>query len=782
MERSKKELRNKIVEATSKLVGTYKQEAGKSIDLQSQQPASQVGDYLVDNKAVKKQGFFARVKNIKSGLVAAFSGETARDAQYEANLKLMDRKLYNQAIKIADNMFDETGKFNTSGDFAIMREDMNDMIIDFKDNHQVDENATLFANSLLRFKDTILNEGSVGGRNKDEYLAELNQANDQINDQGSLETLRVAGNGWKTALKSAICLLPTKVSVGFFGVAAIAPAAAADAAIKASIEAKAAKINIDRRAEVAGNNLDQEIAFLITNRDGKYTYNTNNKDLAQLPDTENKEEYDSPLFVAQQSATIYKNMRDAIIFKLNLNPPELVLQNELDGLNNISARMNKEMNYVVQYYKNLEKVLTSNNNKTSLSAANYYAYQGISESVQQMVNQVATTDLTPELLTIVNTTQSDGSIKPEIDLSNTLNNFLQRGVDKTYQVVNGQLIAVDGPKIPSSNLQGQPTEYAIVTKNKKDAIRQSQVGAIAQSSKEAWNLKSLGKSFLFSCVTSMMALGAKGMEAIVDSESMQGVQRIGVNMNPTEIMDGVKKVQELNPRLELGGYIRTKASEEFNNALNPEFMRGLTDPLGLSDLTTKLSQRVAQIYTDIGVNEQAAQFANLAADVKKAAADSFPAMDGISEARFRPELDMGSVGKVIPQEVSVGGKVFPNSIAYDFNSTNASLDEALNGRYLRNQLNAELAIIAASLLNLAKGDKQLKPNLGDNKVGSKLDTDSKVLNESEVSSVFFGNTVQVQQPTQQPATAPSLTQPNTSVTSAPTQQPAAKPTLTSVNP
>jgi hypothetical protein len=658
---NKKEVKKILLEATSKALGTAKSELGSREAMTIPEGEGKVnkggklmkiGNHSVNlnNEKSDSQGWFAGIKNIKSRLVAAFSEEREGSWQDAANIKLMNREVYKLVDQLSGMMFDEYGEKIESQESRNIKLRIKEIIMtEAQNNLSLNTEYEAAGSEVGNIEEYVDDFLSMSYKNIDSinvYSNKFNQIGEALTDQRHLDTLQTAGTNTRGFMANAAILAGTKGLVLATGAAAVMPVALADAALKAGVETNTANANIDRRNKQEDGALNQEINYLLSPKES-------------LAGQEGGKTI--PLFALKAQFDAYQTMKAEITKGLvrEGGPEQEAKLKILES--NANALLGQSHQFVKFYYDLESKVITG---AGKLSPSNYYSYQAIGEFVDNLLDQLQKDGLSGSLY--------EGEINRRLLCQDFVANA------KTVQVETGQLSNIDGLDL------GDQYKKLFITYKKQnqkfiddEAYKINLVSNIAseermfreveareaktEAKKKSWSFKNLSKTAVLSAMSSTFGLLAKGLGAIAGSENLQGKHLVGVDFK-TKVFSGAVEEQS-KMYMQLQDYIQTEANSKLYDTLNPEWVRSITERIGVDKPIKGVTQWFAKNYAKFVVENQNSALNSLPDAVKQGFKNVSPV-----DAQFRKGMNMGANGGIRDEMLKQGGKIFSKVREFDFGS------------------------------------------------------------------------------------------------------------------
>jgi hypothetical protein len=652
--RSNKDVKKALVEATSKALGTAKMELGSRSEqtipnaegrVSRGGKRTRIGNYDVNynNENSESVSWIDKIRNVKSRIVGAFAEDREGDWQHEANVKLMSREVYKLVDQLSKVMFDSTGvAVQNNPEVDTLKSRIKELIL-----HEAQSNLSLNTESeaagsevknIEAFVDDMLNTGPRFKYTSDLYIDKIEDLSDMMEDQRYAGTLREAGTNLRGVVASSAVLAASKGVVLATGAMAVPVVAMTDATMKLAIEKNAADANIDRRAAQEEEALNQEINYLLSPKES----------LGANPEGDNENET-IPLYALKNQFDQYIAMKDSIKKELTLgsNPDQDAKIKSLESSAN--ALLGQSHQFIKFYYDLESKVL---NGQGKLSSANYYSYQAIGQFVDNLLNVL----------------EKDG-IKPSTMDGNGNRRLLSQDFIANTHNVSMEVGDANGtPYLKYINQPGKLIEDESYNINLVSGIaneeRMNRAVEVRDAKKEAgkdiWSIKNFSKTAVLSAFSSTFALAAKGLAAIQGSEKLIGTQAVGVDVK-TKVITGA--IEESSQYLRLQEYIQTEAHSKLYDTLSPDWLRSVTERLGVDKPIKGVSKWVAKNYANFVVENQNSALNSLPEAVKQGFQNVSPV-----DAQFRKGMNMGANGGVRDQLLQQGAKVFNKVRDFDFGS------------------------------------------------------------------------------------------------------------------
>ncbi|MGL4759069.1 MAG: hypothetical protein ACRCXZ_07045 [Patescibacteria group bacterium] len=691
----KAKLKRNIVEGLSKAAGSLAHETGSNI------PENPNNRYIIDTtKLPTNNGFWSEVKNIKSKLVSRFGGsrvdkdtkeKTASYAVVEANLKLLDRDLNKLAGEYVE-LLDEFYNGN------LLQSDLDKVSdeIRYRISVLAQRNETIGEDDLnagLSYVDRVLSVGysTIESKNKD-----LSLTLSMVKDETYLESAKTAATNLDATLKTSLAFGLSKALVGLTGIIGAVPGAMWDAQMKAVIGQEASEKNIDRKAENRKIKVDEELAYY-------------EKSLGDL----NSEGGAIAIYQLAYSNAI-------------ANPSDQELKQKLQIAKEYAQ---KQIESMLLKHSEFEALIVKGGRSMRFSPIGFEKWQKSIEIFEE---------------TLFNAQQ--------LDLVETSDLVFDR---------NGYLSIRETAEKAKTNLEN---EYGIefkdpvfesINQSKVDHIVQEQDLAKKQSKKEHFSLKKRGLTAVLSLTSSVMAIGSRGLRNIVNSESFEGVKKVGVTLDSTV----TKEVKTLTkPYMELQQYVEASANKEFYNSMYPDWMQKLGQKLGLKGdfiQSNKVSEFIADKYAQMSMNDQASRILQLGSDVQNQINSVKPSVDKAFNAQFRQNLGLGGVGEVQNGPFQNIAGEYVASRNFDFNSK-GRLSEVIKGvgdLYSKVGGFGSILVSLSSIVGKRFTSKQTKDKAKINANYNQLTEDNTKnvsgQEENESESTSFDNTNDLNEPTQE---------------------------------
>ncbi len=688
----KSEIKKRLVEATSKVLGAATSELGSKEKLEQSGSTEKVqqggrilaiGEYEVNfnNEKSESKSWFTKIADIKTKIVSAFRPNKESKGAIADNLKLMDREVYSMIGELSQILFDDNGHEQESDEIDNLKQAIKEKIVARAEANKTLNNSLEVAGGELdnieKFVDDLFNSKEEYLFTVDKYLAKLDNLNSMITDQRYLDTLHTAVTGTRGFMANAIALGATKGLVGAGGIMAVPVVALLDGGLKASVDTAVSNVNIDRRDQAEDEALNQEVNYLLSPKEG-------------LGNPEDRS--DIPLFALQKQFLDYQN--DKLKLNEELKPEGAPGQDEkIIKLEKSANELLAQSHQFIQFYYDLETKVLSQTGK--LSASNYYSYQALGEFVDNLINAMRNDGL----FNIKDDVEANRRILSAQFLSNQkkvklhLNNYTTETGDSLALVYSDQEESVGS---------SSQTVNMINKIGSEERLRRARevIATKEEAAKEVWSIKNLSKTALLSVMSSTFTLLAKGVGAIAAADTLQGKQLIGVDQY-TRVFSGAAEQTEQYMRLQ--AYIQNEAHQKLYDALSPEWSRAITERLGIDKGVQGATKWLAKNYAKYVVENQNAILNTLPEAVKEGFQNLSPV-----DAQFRAGLDMGANGSVHEEFVKQGARSFNLSREFDFGAK-VPYAETIKNAAKGLRIGAVVGSIISALPILINKAKKLQP-------------------------------------------------------------------------